>query len=154
MWFEQLEQFEEPSSGDLVQFVIGVRSFLEAAIYAKDERFGFLWEGRAELQTLAMETYRYDILEGGLLDLFRAVDQLAQEQIRMHGLEGRPLKFKFRAISAVSTELAAEPRKRRFRGLFKKTVDVIDALLDSVISASGGKGGMVKEFKDTLRALA
>jgi hypothetical protein len=33
-------------------------------------------------------------------------------------------------------------------------VDAIDAVLDSLIEAAGGAGGLIKEFKDALRALA
>ena len=37
---------------------------------------------------------------------------------------------------------------------FRKIIEAIDAALDSLIAAAGGVGGLVKEFKDALLALA
>jgi len=40
------------------------------------------------------------------------------------------------------------------REWFKKIIDAIDAILDSLIDAACGTGGLIKEFKDALGALA
>jgi hypothetical protein len=42
----------------------------------------------------------------------------------------------------------------RIRGWFKRLIEAIDAVLDSLIEAAGGVGGLIKEFKDALSALA
>jgi hypothetical protein len=80
-----------------------------------------------------------------------------------HGLRNRPLKFKLRVLNSIANrwrkiqeQFKAGTLKRMLaaREWFKKVVEAIDAVLDSLIEAAGGAGGLIKEFKDALRALA
>lgn len=81
-----------------------------------------------------------------------------------HGLTGRPLKFKLWVLDSIGNqwEHLREPRDWRgrfrrqlsIREWFKKIIEAIDAVLDSLIDAAGGAGGLIKEFKDALSSLA
>lgn len=174
MSFSNLAAVENPGKSELKAFVKEVRGFLHMVV-EDQENFGFLWRLDPKLQQVAHETLRFDILEGAGLELDNQIEGIDNQRLTHHGLLGRPLHFKFRVISAIEgsfdTALAGEtmppvpkewtviPRNWRrwftMREWFKKMVDAIDAVLDSLLdSAAPGAGGIIKEFKDALRALA
>ena len=153
MWFDQIAEAENPGRAELQLFVHNVRQFLGFVLENRND-FGFLWEGSPDLHELAWETFRHDVAQG-VEALSRAIEEIPQDAIHAHGLEGRPLRFKFRVLGSIGNQW------ERFRGLsasvpewLKKIIAAIDAVLDSLISAGGGKGGVIKEFKDALAALA
>ena len=166
MWFEQLEETEKPGKQELQQFVEGVKSFLEYVI--DDTRnFGFLWESNPELRRLATETLNFDIKQGAGSLLQDSISKVSEKRLETHGLVGRPLRFKLLVLISIerkwrpleSNEQFPRTRVRRHRSRpavrrwFKRMVDAIDAILDSLCDATGS-GGIIKEFKDALSALA
>ena len=163
MWFSNIAGNENPGRTELKQFVHGVRGFLVFVL--EDTRdFGFLWENHPELHKLALDTFRFDIAEGAVLRLVEARPEIPEEQLELHGLTGRPQHFKLRVLDSISqegseyfdTNFSRHKLRERFsaREWFKRMVAAIDAILDSLIDAAGGAGGLIKEFKDALSALA
>ena len=153
MWFNQIADAENPGRAELQRFVHNVREFFGFVLENTND-FGFLWEGSRDLHELAWGTFNHDVQEG-VEALSRAVEEIPQAAIDAHGLENRPLHFKFRVLGSIDSQW------ERFRGLtasvrewLKKIIAAIDAVLDSLISAAGGTGGVIKEFKDALAALA
>lgn len=153
MWFDEIVASEDPGEEELIRFVRNVRSFL-GYVLENNESFGFLWEDDPELHELALDTYRYDIAEGSGLILDHVIPQIPKAQLVAHGLSGRPLKFKFRVVGSIDAKWKKLKGQLSIREWFKKMVDAIDAVLDSIIDAAGGVGGIIKEFKDALSALA
>jgi hypothetical protein len=153
MWFDEIAIVENPGKVQLVQFVGNLRSFLRDVLEDR-QTFNFLWERSPELRELALETYQLDIAEGAGLELDRAIPDISVERLRAHGLIGRPLKFKLRVLRSISNQWERVRGQLSAREWFKKIVEAIDAILDSLIHAAGGVGGLIKEFKDALRALA
>src|SRR5690606_15076353 len=102
MWFNQLAT-EEPGLNELKLFVRGVRSFL-GFVLENQNNFHFLWNRSPELHSLALETYRFDVCEGAGLALDKAIDDIPKDMLFIHGLNGRPLKFKFRVLDAIANE--------------------------------------------------
>jgi hypothetical protein len=86
--------------------------------------------------------------------LLAAIPQISQAKVYQHGLEGRPLNFKLQVINTIANQLHMAKKHFSVRSSFKKLMDAIDALLDSIIDAAGGAEGVIKEFKDTLGSLA
>lgn len=113
---------------------------------------------------LALETFLYDITDGAGLQLDRAIGNISETRLITHGLVGRPLKFKFKVLDSIANQWPDIHQVRDLRGRFrrgfsirewfKKIIDAIDAILDSLIDAAGGAGGLIKEFKYALSALA
>jgi hypothetical protein len=153
MWFDEIAEAENPERAELRLFVHNVRDFLGFVLENRND-FGFLWEGSPDLYELAWDTFRLDV-EQGVDALSSAIEEIPQDAIHAHGLERRPLRFKFRVLGSIGSQW------ERFRGLsapvrewFKKIIAAIDAVLDSLINAARGIGGVIKEFKDALSALA
>ena len=152
MWFDEIAASENPGKRELAQFVRNVRTFF--AFVLEDGHFSFLWKQSSGLRDLALETFRFDIAEGAGLDLDRAIPDLPSGRLSRHGLIGRPLKFKFRVLSSIAGQWERLRGELSVRAWFKKVIDAIDSILDSLIDAAGGAGGLIKEFKDALAALA
>ena len=152
MWFNEIAKVENPGRAELSQFLEGVNHFLGFILENRND-FDFLWENAPELHDLAWDTYQYDILQGAGRELEIVIPEIPPENIRRHGLEGRPLKFKFRVLGALD-RLWNDLGGLSIREWFKKIIDAIDAVLDSLIDAAAGVGGIIKEFKDSLAALA
>jgi hypothetical protein len=152
MWFNEIAASENPGRHELSEFVRNVRNFLGHVLEDRDN-FGFLWEDSPDLYDMAWETFRFDIAEGAGLDLDRSIPEISSENLRIHGLEGRPLKFKFRVLNSIGNQWEKVKGQFSVKGWFKKIIDAIDAILDSLIAAAGGAGGIIKEFKDALSAL-
>lgn len=153
MWFDNLLESENPGRNELEMFVFDVNAFLNSVL-ADREGFGFLWEQKPALYELALQTYRSDIAEIAVQELQDAIVEIPEETIRRHGLDGQALRFKFHVINSISTQWERVRGQVSVRAWFRKLVDAIDALLDSLINATGGVGGIIKEFKDALGALA
>ncbi len=164
MWFREVARSEAPGRKELHLFVRDVRTFLNFVLEEGKQDFDFLWSASPELHGLALETFRYDIAEGAGLELDRAIDEISETRLITHGLVGRPLKFKFRVLDLIANQWPDIEQVRDWRGRFKrklsirewfkKIIDAIDAILDSLIDAAGGAGGLIKEFKDALSSLA
>jgi len=113
--------------------------------------FGFLWENSNQLNGLAWETFRHDIVEGAGLRLDSSIKEIPQRSIEDHGLEGRPLKFKFFVLDSIGNQWGRVKGQFSVREWFKRITEAIDTILDSLIDAAGG---LIKEFKDALFSLA
>jgi hypothetical protein len=161
MWFEDIAKADEPGVSELMQFTNGVEACLEFVLEQRQE-FAFLWEDEPELWELAQDTYRNDVrpAAGRMRDV---IGKIPGPLLSEHGLRGRPLKFKLRVLNSIANrwrrirEQFKEGTLKRMlaaKEWFKKVVEAIDAVLDSLIEAAGGAGGLIKEFKDALRALA
>ena len=153
MWFKEIAASENPGREELGTFVWNVRNFL-GFVLENTEEFSFLWEKSPELHEMAWETFRFDIAEGAGLELVHAISDISPKKLRQHGLEGRPLRFKFNVLNSIGSQWEKVKGQFSIREWFKKLVDAIDAILDSLIDAADGAGGLIKEFKDALGALA
>ena len=153
MWFNNLVESEHPGEKELEMFVCDLHHFLITVL--EDQRyFGFLWEHDPSLRQLALDTYLFEIAEKGVQELLTAIPQISPTKICQHGLEGRPLRFKFHVINTIANQLHSDKKHFSIRAWFKKLIDAIGDLLDSLIDAAGGAGGLIKELKDALGSLA
>ena len=153
MWFTEIAEVQEPGKDELQRFVNAVLDFLDFVLEHQDD-FAFLWQGREELRELARETFRSDVMEIGGPELRSAIREISDRALRSHGLTGRPARFKFRVLNSIANMWELVRGQGRVLGWFKQIVEAIDAILDSLIDAAGGAGGLIKEFKDALSALA
>jgi hypothetical protein len=153
MWFDSMASADEPGRPELQGFVYGVRDFL-AFVLEHTDAFGFLWESNPELLGEARDTFALDVAERGVPELAQAIDDIPPEALHAHGLEGRPLRFKLRVLKSVSNLWPRLKPQLSIRDWLKKIIDAIDAILGSLVEAAGGAGGIIKEFKDALSALA
>jgi hypothetical protein len=152
MWFIEISQVENPGRKELHLFVDGVLKFLNFVLQHADE-FAFLWEQDSQLRALASETLELDV-SASASSLHSIIEEISNEALIRHGLVGRPARFKFRVLNSIANRWGSVRRQGRIRGWLKRVVDAIDAILDSLIDAAGGAGGLIKEFKDALCALA
>jgi hypothetical protein len=153
MWFDSIASTDEPGRKELQGFVCSVRDFL-AFVLEQTDTFGFLWESNPELLEQARETFALDVAERAVPELVQAIDEISPEGLHAHGLEGRPLRFKLRVLKSVSNLWPRLKPQLSIRDWLKKIIDAIDAILGSLVEAAGGAGGIIKEFKDALCALA
>jgi len=165
VYFEDLIVSDSPpGKNDLVRFLDGVSLFFCHVLENSNSgmEFSFLWTqcdrkklniSERDLRLYALTTYSAHIKGHGIDVLKGEIYEIEDDCIEDHGLAGDPLLFKFKVLYAV------EQRRLHIRGYaskikwFKKMVDAIDAVLDSIVSVTG-TGGTIKEFKDALRALA
>lgn len=151
MWFREIAQSNNPGPDELVTFLDNVNSFFNFILF-EDKNFRFLWERDDRLYSLAVDTFKYDVSEAISL-LQRVIPNISAVQSHLHGLSGRALQFKLAVIDSVTRQWREARQNLSPREWLKRAIDAIDALLDSLISAAGGAGGLIKEFKDALRAL-
>ena len=83
-----------------------------------------------------------------------AIPDIPERSLLSHGLIGRPMTFKLKVLASISDGWERVQRQFSIRDWFKRVVHAIDAILESLIDAAGGAGGIIKEFKDALPALA
>lgn len=152
MWFTELAAVENPGRDELHRFVDSVIDFLGFVLERRDY-FAFLWEDDPELLPLAQDTYSGDVRETGASELHRAIPAIREGVLISHGLVGRPMRFKLSLLTSISDAWERVRGQFGIRDWFKRVVDAIDAILDSLIDAAGGIGGIIKEFKDALSAL-
>lgn len=153
MWFTELATIENPGRDELHRFVDAVIDFLGFVLERRDD-FAFLWQDDPELLQLALDTYFGDVREVGERELHRAIPGIRDSLLISHGLVGRPMKFKLKVVASVSDAWERVRGQFSIRDWFKRVLDAIDAILDSLIDAASGAGGIIKEFKDALSALA
>ncbi|MBI3886105.1 MAG: hypothetical protein HY302_10295 [Opitutae bacterium] len=153
MWFTEIARAENPGREEMHGFVVGVERFL-AFVLESEKDFGFLWADDPELHGLAWETFKLDVAGAGGT-VHQAIDEsLSARQVELHGLTGRALRFKLRVLDAIARRWEKFRGQLRVREWLKQMFEAIDAILDSLIDAAGGAGGLIKEFKDALGALA
>lgn len=95
-------------------------------------------------------------IQDGVALLRKAIpDEIPESRLLQHGLIGRPLQFKFRVLDSIGRQWEAVQAlgQLSIRDWVKRLFDAIDAILDSLIDAADGAGGLIKEFKDALAAL-
>jgi hypothetical protein len=161
MWFDKIAKVEEPGRRELMQFTRGLETFFGFVL--KDRKdFEFLWEDDPQLWKLAQDTYEKDVRPAARR-MRNVIGKIDESKLDQHGLRNQPLKFKLRVLNSIANrwrqiqaQFKAGTLKRMLaaREWFKKMVEAIDAVLDSLIEAASGAGGLIKEFKDALRALA
>jgi hypothetical protein len=150
-WFVQLAEVESPSPDHLVKFVDEVMRLL--AHILRSEGAGVLWQDNPDLRELAIVAFREDVVSRAE-QLRAAIHDIPQEVLVQHGLIGSAARFKYNVMATVSRGWGTVRRHFTIRGGFRRIVDAVDAHLDSLIAATGGVGGVIKEFKDALLALA
>ena len=124
----------------LCLFVEDIRKFINDALYNFQELFisnlvGFyneVWYTETNLERFS--------------ELTRAIRETDLNVLSSHGLLGAELSLKLATANTWYERFIAFPGM----GIFKRVIDAIDTLLDSIIAAVGS-GGAIKELKDTLR---
>lgn len=154
MWFTKIAQTENPGTAELHEFIDGVEQFLNFVVIEKQENFGFLWQNDAKLHELAVATLRNDVSDGVKTMHEAIAGGLSERRVLDHGLKGRPMRFKLRALESIAHRWSTIQDQFKVRPWLKQMFEAIDAVLDSLIDAAGGSGGLIKEFKDVLSALA
>lgn len=154
MWFTNLLEFEDPDRDALKLFVDDVRRFLRDVLFEYRE-FRVLFDGNRDLLERARGAFESREMAAGFDHLKESIDSIGPISMERHGLYGANLRFKFGVLGHISIELPQKLSDQfSVRGWFQRIVAAIDALLDSLIDAAGGAGGLIKEFKDALGALA
>ena len=150
MWFSEVAAHPEPGRQQLSIFLDNVRAFLSFALESND--LSFLWRDNPDLRPLAFETFSRDVVPS-IQRLQVAISDVSEAALREHGLLGLPLRFKLNVADTIGRRWETVRRTLNVREWFARIIDAIDALLDSLIDAAAGAGGLIKEFKDALRAL-
>lgn len=151
MWFTEIANAENPRRAELHKFVDATLEFL-AFVVDRPNEFAFLWEDDPELLALAQQTFRADVRERAF-ELHRAIPALTEAVFIAHGLLGRPMHFKLRVLSSIADQWERVREQVTIRDWLKRVIEAIDAILESLVDAAGGLGGIIKEFKDSLSAL-
>jgi len=153
MWFTDIAEVQEPGKNELVKFVDGVMTFLRFVLEDQQDYFAFLWEHGPQLHQMARDTFDSDVTASSA-ELSNAIPQIDNAILTRHGLLYEPLRFKLSVLNTIADRWDQVRNQLSIRGWFKRLVEAIDAVLDSLIEAAGGVGGLIKEFKDALSALA
>jgi hypothetical protein len=153
VWFTNPLENDHPGHKELELFVDDLRSFLDEVL--KRDEFRVLFDGDGDLWRMAQEAVNSGEMDEGFTELRKSIDSIEHEKMVRHGLFGPNLRFKLGVLGHISNEF---PRRLSdqfsVQGWFQRIVAAIDALLDSMIDAAGGAGGLIKEFKVALGALA
>src|ERR1700730_3218323 len=128
MWFREIATVENPGREELQAFVDAVMKFLGFVLEHRDE-FAFLWENDPQLRDLAMETFQQDVSDSAY-ELRSVIPELSDGGLAIHGLVGRPARFKFKVLNSVANLWPARAQLR-IRGWFKQIIEAIDAILGS-----------------------
>ena len=115
MWFTNIAEVDEPGREELRRFVDAVLKFLDFVLERNE--FAFLWQDASELKDLARETFNRDVLESAG-ELQNAIPNISSRALAVHGLVGRPARFKFRVLNSVANlwPARAQLRIRKLRG--------------------------------------
>ncbi len=151
MWFTNVAKIQDPGRIELVEFTRDVEVFLGFVLQA--DEFDFLWRKAPQIKLLATETYQGDVRPEAAR-LREAIERIPGASLQNHGLSGRALRFKFSVLDHIGSQWERFQGQFSVRDWLKRIIDAIDAILDSLIDAAGGTGGLIKEFKDALAALA
>lgn len=117
-------------------YVDWVRCLLNRLLY--DDEYDDLFV--QDLRELAKAAWQ-EVNGDGLFEVTHgAIRATSEDQLRLHGLYGSQLRFKWRVVAHWL---------ERWRGgaLLRDFIDVVDDLLESILSAAGAGGG-IKEIKD------
>jgi len=152
MWFSELADVENPGREELQGFVSATIRFL-AFVVEQEHGFEFLWEDAPGLRLVAKPTFEEDVFRSAR-ELTDRIPRIRETRLLAHGLLGRPLRFKLLVLDVIGRRWPEVREKFSRREWFRKYVAAIDAILDSLVAAAGGTGGLLKEFKDALAALA
>lgn len=153
MWFTEIAQVKNPGHDEMHRFIQGVERF-QGFVLEQQQDFRFLWADDPELHDMAWEKFKMDVVEGAGA-MHTAIDTgLSTKQVINHGLTGRPMHFKLRVLDSIARRWKNFGDQFKAREWLKRMFEAIDAILDSLIEAAGGAGGLIKEFKDVLSALA
>jgi len=165
MWFSKIAAHKNPGINELHEFIEGVSSFLNFTLKDNDISISLWNDDNRHLRDLALETFENDV-EDASKKVHEAIessksDNLFKQRINEHGLFGRPMRFKLAVLDWIANEWqrAKDKFKDKIAGQFKirewlkQMFEAIDAVLDSLIAAVGA-GNLIKEFKDSLSALA
>jgi hypothetical protein len=150
-WFLELAENRDPGREHLTRFLDEVMRLLGHIL--QSESASVLWELNHELRDMAIEAFETDVLRGAE-ELRMAIREAPERALVQHGLVGRAARFKYNVMAAVSRGWGRVRAHFTIRGGFKRVIEAIDAHLESLIAATGGAGGVIKEFKDALVALA
>jgi hypothetical protein len=164
MWFDEIAAADNPELKELRGFVRGTVAFLELSL--KEEAFFVvLWKKNKQLRQMASQTFEKEVLEN-VKHLNATIEQAHSDDqsygdfknaLTEHGLIGQAMRFKLAVLNYIANkwdDLKNDLRRQvRIRAWLKQMFDAIDAVLDSLIEATGA-GHLLKEFKDTLSALA
>ena len=148
-WFAKLARSKNPSRQDLVAFVDEVLRLLKHVV--ENDAAAVLWRQNPELRRMAIKAFP-DVAKGAA-KLRRAIQDVPEPILVEHGLVGAAARFKYNVMATVSRGWGKLRRHFTIGGGFRRVIEAIDAHLDSLIEATGA-GGIIKEFKDALLALA
>ena len=101
MWFSGVAEAENPGLEELQGFVRATMSFLNFVLQTPE--FGFLWENDRDLFGLAFETFNTDVLHSAE-NLIAVVPFIPQPALNVHGLVGRPMRFKLRVVDSIGNQ--------------------------------------------------
>src|SRR5688572_1497202 len=149
-WFARIAESRNPGREHLELFLDEVMRFLEDILASNDPS---LWELNPELREMARAAFETDVRTGAS-ELRQAIPNIPESKLVHHGLIGPAARFKYNVMATVSRLWSRMKGQFTVRAGFKRVIEAIDAHLESLIAASGGIGGVVKEFKDALLALA
>ena len=93
-----------------------------------------------DLRDLAREAWREMMDDRLFQTVHNRLGESSEDRLRSHGLYGNQLRFKWRVV-------AHWLARWRDGGLLRDFIDVVDDLLESILSAAGA-GGAIKEIKD------
>lgn len=150
-WFRDLGAKDDPGRDDLLLFVDEVIRFLDFVVL--DESTARLWSRDPELQELAGLVLQQEVRPAAAR-LKAALREIDLDALKAHGLVGLAAKFKYSVMARVAHRWRGIGKQFSVGRGFRRIVEAIDAHLDSVISAAAGAGGLIKEFKDAVLALA
>jgi len=151
-FFVDLARSRQPGLDDLELFVSETEALLRFLVEGKD--FGQpLWRGDDYLRQLAADSLSADIIPAAQ-ELKNAIRSIPETELKRHGLTGTAARFKYNAIAKLSRNWRRYRGKYTVGGTFRSLMQGVEAVLDSLISAAGGTGGLLKEFKEVIMALA
>lgn len=147
-----MAQFSVPPAGETYDPIGYLNDFLHSL---EDQLRETLDERPGDLIPVEFHQLALDAFDPVPLELALMRDVLGRRDIlpslERHGLTGPSLVFKLALIEAQSRRYEASRGGplRPARGLFKKLLEFIDILLES-LSAALGAGGLVAEFKKAI----
>jgi hypothetical protein len=151
-YFRNLADVQNPGAQELSRF-LGDTFRVLSLLVESEEFYETLWRSDSALRRLAKKTLDRDV--GPARDeLLKAIPDIGSDSLRQHGLVGDAVRFKYKVIEKLARSWRRYKKRLTVGHTFRSLFEAIDALLDSLIDAAGGAGGLIKEFKDTMMALA
>jgi molecular chaperone GrpE (heat shock protein) len=142
----------DPDRKELALFLKETVNLLGFLVNAEDFR-DRLWRGDENLRQLGAQSFEKDVIPAAK-NLESALHNISPDDLKYHGLTGTAARFKYKVIAKLARAW------RRHKGEFtvgktlRSLLEAVDAVLDSMVSAANGNGGLIKEFKDVIMALA